>query len=196
MNDNFYQAFYNFPISKEMLDNSINKDKNFIRIQINNSCDESTLEILDDLQKYKDKNVKITTVLSYGKLKFKDEIIKKGRLIYNDKFEYIDQIISPVQYAQYLAQNDILILNQNRQQGFGNTLASLYLGKKVFIRQEVSTNKYLNNEGIKIFDTNNIVKMSFNELIEYKEKYENKIKVLKYYNDEYLVKLWRDFFYD
>lgn len=189
MKDNFFKIFYNFPISKTMLNSTKSEPHDSIRIQVNNSCDETTLEVFDMLSKFKDENINITTILSYGKLEHKQDIIKKGKEIFNEKFEYVEELMSPFDYANHLAQNDILILNQRRQQGVGNTLASLYLGKKIFIREDVSTNKYLNNEGIKIFNTNDIPNMSFEEFTEYNNSLEAKREVTKYYDDKYLVSL-------
>ena len=146
----FFDAQYNFPITKQMLDNSTKENSDGIKIQINNSCDSSTIEILEMISKFKDENIKVVTILSYGDLSYKEEIISRGRNILGKKFEYVDKMMPPNEYAQHLAQNDILILNQNRQQGLGNILASLYMGQKVFIRKEVSVNGYLNNQDIKI----------------------------------------------
>ena len=194
MNGQFYKMFYNFPLTKEMLDTPAIKKKDYIKIQINNSCDKSTLEMLDILSKFKDEDIKVTTVLSYGKLEYKDAIISKGKTIFGNNFEYVDKIMSPQDYAVYLAQNDILIFNQDRQQGFGNILASLYLGKKVYIRRNVSLNKYLNNEGIKIYDSEDIVNINFQELVSNNTDIINKNNVKKYFDDEYLKNLLENIF--
>ena len=196
MKGKFYEMHYKFPLTKEILDAVKKEKKNYIKIQINNSCDISTLEMLDTLSKYKDENIKITTVLSYGKLQFKDEIIEKGKRIFGNKFEYIDKFMKPADYARYLAQNDILILNQNRQQGFGNTLASLYLGLKVFIRSEISTNKYLNDSGIKIYNVVDIINNSFEEFTRNESVEQNKQGVQKFFDDDYLKSLLDGIFRD
>lgn len=190
----FYKAFYNFPISKSMLDSVHESKKSYLQIQINNSCDKSTLEILDMLHKYKNEKIKIYTILSYGNLEYKNEIIQKGIEYFGNKFESIEEMMSPERYAQHLSQNDILILNQRRQQGFGNTIASLYLGKKVFIRKETSINKYLNNENIKVFDTQDIADMDINEFQHFEEKRKTIANVSKYLEEQYLVKLWSKIF--
>lgn len=199
MQGKFFDAFYNFPISAEMLDKTVKKPHDEIRIQINNSCDESTLEMLDILSKFKDENIKITTILSYGpygNLAYKSEVRLKGKKIFGNKFEYVNKWMQPQEYAQYLADNDILILNQNKQQGVGNTLASVYLGKKIFIRSDVSVNKYLNERGIKIFNSDDIENMGFSEFIEFNEKEENCKNVQKYFDEKYLVSLWEKIFND
>lgn len=192
----FYDGVYAFPISKEMLDKTVKKDKTYLQIQVNNSCDESTLEILDILSKFKDENIIVKTILSYGSLTFKESIIQKGKNIFGEKFEYIEEFFPADKYAQHLMDNDILVLNQNRQQGFGNIISSLYLGKKVFIKSNISTSKYLNDQDIKIFATEDIAKMSFCEFIRYNENETAKKNVKKYFDEKYLVSLWAKIFDD
>lgn len=192
----FYRMFYNFPISKKMLDKTRKNKSRRIRIQINNSCDESTLSMLDTLAKFKNENIKITTVLSYGKTEYKEAIIQKGQSIFGENFEYLDTYLAPEKYTKHLAKNDILILNQNRQQGFGNTLASLYLGQKVFIKNEVSLYNYLNNENIKIYDSNTIKDLNFSEFIKNSNSIENQNNVAKFFDENYLAKLLKEIFDD
>lgn len=199
MKGKFFDAVYNFPISKEMLDNVIVKSKDYIQIQINNSCDLSTLDMLDVLSKFKNENIKITTILSYepnGKTNCFDAIIKKGVEVFKDKFEYIRTWMNPKQYAQHLGQNDILILCQNKQQGVGNTIASLYLGKKVFIRSDVSVNKYLNSQGVKIYNSDEIKDMTFSEFIEFNEKENNCKNIQKYFDEKHIANMWKKVFDD
>ena len=191
-----YNAGYTFPITKEMIDNSKRVDHNYIQIQINNSADQTTLEMLDILSRFKDKSIKITTILSYNQTEFKGEIIQKGTELFGDKFEYIDIYLKPEEYAQKLAQNDILILNQNRQQGIGNCFANLTLGAKVFIKSEVTTYNHFNSKDIKVFDTNGIKNMEFGEFVLYPgEIRQNNIqKSLMFFDDKYLKKLWKGVF--
>lgn len=191
-----YNAGYTFPITIEMI-NACKKIKHkYTKIQINNSADESTLEMLDVLSKFKDENIRIFTILSYGKMEFVEPIISKGKTIFGSKFEYVNEFMLPEKYAQRIAQNDILILNQNRQQGLGNCFANLVLGTKVFIRSEVTTFKHFNSKGIKIFDTNDIKEMSFKQLKEYPKKIQtiNSDKAKVFFDDTYLKQLWTKVF--
>lgn len=189
-----HEIHYSFPITIEVINNFRElKQKNDCQIiQINNSCDKSTIEILEILSKFRDENIKIRAILSYGDMIFKDEIIKVGEELFGDKFEPITEYIKPEEYTKILSQNDILILNQQRQQGVGNLTTSLCLGTKVFIRSDVTTYKYLNNNGCKIFDTLQLKELPFNELISYDESIKNQnIKnANKYYDFDYLSSLW------
>ena len=184
--ENFHKFFYKFPITLNMIRMTHKINKTYIKIQINNSADKSTLQMLEILSKFKDENIRITTILSYGETEFNNEIIQKGKEIFKNKFEYIDKYMTPQEYAQHLAQNDILVLCQNRQQGFGNTLCSLMLGSKVYIKNEISVYNYLNTSGLKIFDTNEIYKLNFKEFVLNDFVELNRTKVSKYYDDSYL----------
>ena len=136
-----------------------------IVIQINNSADSSTLEMLDILSKFKDENIKIKTVLSYGDTKFSREIIEKGEMIFSGKFSYLEKMISPEKYINYSLENDILILYQNRQQGGANACCALLAGKKVFIKPEITTSIWFQKIGIATFDSTKIAEMEFAEFV-------------------------------
>ena len=139
---NYVNSAYTFPVTLDMIKRAQQKksqNKDYVTIQINNSSDVSTLEILDILSKFKNEKIKIRTILSYGKLEYKQDIINKGISIYGDKFSYIDTLLTPEKYAEFCVENDILILNQNRQQGLGNSFLALQFGQKLFIRSEITT---------------------------------------------------------
>lgn len=192
----FYCIHAIFPITLDMIKNAIGtvQKKDYIQIQVNNSCDDTILEMLDILSKFKDENIRISTVLSCGKNEYRDEIIAKGKELFGDKFGYIKDYMSPDEYAKSLARNDILILNQNRQQGVGNTVASLTMGKKVYIKSDISSYGNLIEFGTQVFDTKTIADLSFEEFIRNDNTESSKKNALKFFDDEYKASLWRDIF--
>lgn len=197
-NKRFYHATYTFPVTQEMVNdakNSLQKRSATI-IQINNSCDDSTLEMLDILAKFKDENIIIKTILSYGKLEFKEQITQKAYDIFGDKFEFIDTILQPQDYAKYVSENDVLVYNQNRQQGLGNSFLALSFGTKLYIRGEISTYNYLINKGSKVFDTHKIPQMDFKEFIaiDTQIKENNAKNSAKFFSDEFMKNLWEKVF--
>lgn len=199
MKGKFFDAFYNFPISKEMLDSVKEENHDYVRIQINNSCDMSTFPMLKVLSKFKKENIRLMNILSYeqyGNMSYKDKIIKKGTKFFGEKFEYIERWLSPKDYVNLLAQNDILIFNQDRQQGVGNILASIYLGKKIYIKKNVSVNKYFNERGVKIFNTEDIKWSSFKQFKKFEEREQNIKNVAKYLDENFLASLWNTVFED
>jgi hypothetical protein len=129
--------------------------------------------MLDTLSKFNKEKIKIRCVLSYGEVEYKNEIIDKGqRLFGNDNFEYFEHLMPLEEYYSRLSEVDILIMNQNRQQGKGSILAALWFGAKIFIKKTVPTNKSFSEKFI-IHDTETIPEMSFYEFI-HKSNTENK----------------------
>lgn len=189
-------AGYTFPITKEMISAAKKIKHDYVQIQINNSCDETTLEMLDVLSKFKDENVRIVTILSYGNLDFKSAIIDKGVMLFGDKFSFLDKYLSPSDYAQFIAQNDVLILCQNRQQGLGNCFANLALGAKVYIKKEITTYTHFNSRNIKVFDTNEMVNIDFADFSRYNcdIKERNMKLVDAFFSGAYLHQLWSEVF--
>lgn len=138
-------------------------------IQINHSADKSTIEMFKILGQFKNRNIRIKTVLAYSDLSMVSEIRRTGQEIFGDKFSSLDHMLTPDQYAAYLAENDILILNQARQQGTANCCMALGMGQKVFVPSNVSTWDWLKGLGIIAYDTLGIKNMSFEDIIGYPE---------------------------
>ncbi len=197
INAPFYNVHYPFPtitFDNKPINHSANKT---IHIQINNSADKSTLEVLDFLEKFKNEDILITTILSYGDIGCKEKIIQKGKEIFGNKFDYLDKFLDSKNYIEFIKKNDILILNQNRQQGVGNLICYLEHGRKEFIKNEVSTYQYLNNiENIKIFDTKEIPLMSFDDFIKNDFAEQNAKKAKALISNESLTKQWESVFND
>lgn len=191
-----FSARYAGPIDLKELDEVKQIKKDYIQIQINNSCDETTLEMLDILSKFKNEKIKIITILSYGQTQFKQEIINKGCRIFKEKFGWIENSLKPKDFVQHLSENDILVLNQNRQQGGGNIAASAYLGKKIFIKSEITSYKNMLQKGVKIFDTNSIKNLSFDEFIDLdnETKRKNIAAAKLIYDNQSRIKSWQDIF--
>lgn len=195
----FINAAYTFPITMEMIEKARNKHRrhDYVQIQINNSCDWTIIDMLRQLEKFKDKNIRIVCSLSYGEgEECKREIIKTGKELFGNKFNYLDKLCSPQDYAYWLADNDIYILNQNRQQGLGNSFASLALGAKLYIKSTVTTYHHFNDKGIKVYDTLDIQSITYEDLVTYDEdiKKINESEVNYFFDNAYLKKCWEPVF--
>ena len=193
-----YPAWYISPTKPESLDSSrINKEKrDYISVQIEHSATQSILEALKKLERFKDEPIKVKTILSYGDTKYNDKIIKLGQDIFGDKFSAVTEYMSPEKYSHVLADTDILIMNQKRQQGITNIRALLYLGAKIYIRNDVSTSNFLNEDGFKIFDTLNLDNESYESFIDFNEAdQENNFQCsLKFFDENYIASLWEKVF--
>ena len=196
-----YDVTYPHDITESMIKPKSRSKKSLINIMINNSADETTLEMFDILAKFKNKNIRIYTILSYISENQKDprlKIMKKGYETFGQKFIPIIDFMDKIEYANFLSTVDIYISNQNRQQGNGNASFICSLGGKVFTKSDTSVYKKYNSLGIRYFDTYDIPKLSFNEFIMYPDEVKKQtIEKLKYRMlDSTKVKQWKEFFLD
>jgi len=173
--------------------NNKNKGKTTV-FQVGNSADPSNnhIDVLKLLIPYKDKKIKIIVPLSYGDEKHKKKVINFGREKFGDKFEPITKFYKLKDYLKILNEVDVAIFNHERQQGLGNMSKLLRLGKKVYLRSDISSWNYFHNIGAKVYDTLEIGKINFEELINYPTdiKQQNINIIKKIMSNEYRVKLW------
>ena len=133
----------------------IASEKKITAVQIGNSSDPSNnhREIIDKLANYTKNNFVVFAPLSYGDECYKKEIISYGLKKLGKNFIPITNFIPFSQYTEYLTSVDVAIFNHKRQQGMGNIIGLLSLGKKVYIRSDTTPWKYMNKIGITSFDT-------------------------------------------
>lgn len=204
---NYIFGMYVNPVTVEHLDSVKNivdtiKNEDTIKIILGNSATESNchLEALESLAKFKDNNIKIIAPLSYGDKSYAELVIRYGQSVFGDKFIPILNLMSPNEYSRLLSSVDIGVFYNNRQQALGNIYALLYLGKKIFIRSDISSWKYLTeffNFGIN--DSLNINSMEYGQFIKVDEevsKDNNKMSEKYFYNTEYLIDVWNKIFLD
>jgi len=134
-----------------------NTEKEFgrsLNILLGNSADPSNnhFEALDLLLKFRHGNIKIFAPLSYGNKDYANGVISKGKERFGAKFQPLTDFMAKQKYDEFLRGIDIAIFNHNRQQAFGNIVNLLGMGKKVYIRKEISTWNALSRLGVKIFD--------------------------------------------
>ncbi|WP_181186398.1 TDP-N-acetylfucosamine:lipid II N-acetylfucosaminyltransferase [Orenia metallireducens] len=200
------KAKYNYgmyinPIKKsyldQLLDNNSIREKKSLYIQIGNSADitNNHFEILDMLEKFKDENIKIFAPLSYGDQKYAKRVKEYGELRFKNKFIGMMEFLPANEYSNYLSQIDIAIFNHKRQQGLGNIYALLYLGTKVYIRNDVSTWSYLNNRlDFDIYNTLDIKNINYDKFKKNDKKEYNQKKAVIFFDENYIKKVWEKIF--
>lgn len=129
------------------------KNSKIISILVGNSADPSNnhLEAFSVLEKFKDENIQIIAPLSYGNKKYANEVIKAGHRIFGDKFKPYLEMIPYAEYLELLGRVEIGIFAHRRQQAMGNITTLLGMGKKVYIRDDITTWDLLKNLGIKAY---------------------------------------------
>lgn len=130
-----------------------------IRILIGNSSTETNqhFEVFNKLEIYKNENIEIFVPLSYGDFKYGMQVMKVGYEIFGDKFKPIIDFMNEQDYYKFLSTIDIGIFNHNRQQGMGNIITLLGMGKKVYMNPEVTTYEMFIDNNIFINDVNNFI---------------------------------------
>jgi len=130
------------------------KVHDIINIQVGNSADPSNnhLEVLEKLKSFRDQAIRIYVPLSYGDLQYAETIISYGIENFGEKFVPLTDFMPFDKYLDLLAQIDIAIFNHRRQQGMGNTTTLLGLGKKVYIRNDVTPWHFYAKLGVALYD--------------------------------------------
>lgn len=130
-----------------------------INILLGNSADASNnhLDALERLRPFADKSIRIFCPLSYGDESYAQTISDYGRQVFGDRFIPLLDFMPFEEYLSFLCKIDIAILNHERQQGVGITTTLLGLGKKVYMRRDISSYRMFNDLGVKVFPIDNLV---------------------------------------
>lgn len=195
----YHEAFYYNPMFYKNIDETNNaKKRNKKIIQIGNSADprNNHIEILNKLLKFKDKDIEIVVPLSYGDREWAKEVIKNGQMLYGDKFRSLDDFLPTQEYQKILNSVDVAIFNHDRQQALGNILTLLHLGKKIFIKNDITSWNFLKKKELAVYNTYDIDKLNFEEFIFMDEstKEKNIEMIEKEFSEEKCVKLWKNIF--
>ncbi|MBK5002887.1 TDP-N-acetylfucosamine:lipid II N-acetylfucosaminyltransferase [Pseudomonas sp. S31] len=123
-------------------------------IQIGNSADPSNnhLEVFDVLKKFSGSEYKIYVPLSYGSQEYAQLVTKTGSELFGAKFVPMIDFMPYEQYLDFLSKIDIAIFNHRRQQGMGNIINLLGLGKAVYLDSSTSSSKTLKGLGLTTFE--------------------------------------------
>ena len=193
-----FYVFYPNPVENVQLDNAQARPRlwNGPVIQVGNSGDRlnNHMDALDSLAHLKGRDIKVICPLSYGgDKKYVDKVVAKGKAIFGDDFIPLLEFMSPSEYAGVLRSVEVSIMNHKNQQGLGNILALLYLGKKVYIRGDTTSFKYFKGIGIDVFDTLKFKNETFEGLFRMDEgqRRKNIELIRKEFSDEHCVKLWK-----
>ncbi|TCD46992.1 TDP-N-acetylfucosamine:lipid II N-acetylfucosaminyltransferase [Chlorobium sp. N1] len=155
-----------------------------INIQIGNSADPSNehFEMLEILEKYRDEDIRIYAPLSYGPKDHAYKVKTRGKEIFGEKFVALLDFMPYEEYLRFLGEIDIAVFNHRRQQAMGNTITLLGLGKKVYMRSDVSQWKLFDDLGVRVFDVRN-----FSLVVSYEFNADKNVEnVHKYFTEETL----------
>ena len=165
----YTQILYPIPVNTSHLNNSKNqKEGNEVVFLTGNSGDPSNLhiEMLDYLSRFRNENIRVKCPLSYGgSALYRQNVISYGRQIFGDNFQPITQFMNAGEYAQLLVTVDVALMNHKRQQGLGNILALMYLGRKIYMRSDISSFYFFKRQDIEVCDIEMLNTCSFEDII-------------------------------
>jgi dTDP-N-acetylfucosamine:lipid II N-acetylfucosaminyltransferase len=134
------------------------KSHDGICVQIGNSADPDNehFEILQMLDRYRGENLRIYAPLSYGDPLHARKVAAAGEKMFGDKFVALTEFLPLDDYRKLLEKIDIAVFNHRRQQGMGNMITLLGLGKKVYLRTDVTPWQTFESMGLKVYDNADI----------------------------------------
>jgi len=158
-------------------------------IQLGNSGYPSNnhVEVLHRLRNIESGNFCVVAILSYGdNPAYIRGVIEQGRALLGERFIPITEYLEPEAYAGILRQIDVAIMNHNRQQGMGNIVSLLYMGKKVFLSEGVTTFGYLTEAGIAVYPVQSIDRSELKQLASLSEekKAANRLRIYEMFKDD------------
>lgn len=170
-----------------------------LRILVGNSATITNehKEILTALKKLSFKKTPtILCPLSYGDEKYASEVAHLGEDLFGENFVPITEFMTPDDYSYFLNSVDIGIFAHKRQQAVGNIVALLLLGKKVFIRSDVTTYSWLKRLGVTVDDTMAILKGQNPDfsLMDSEARQNNRTIIKSEFSEERCISLWQEVF--
>lgn len=125
----------------------------------------------------------IIAPLSYGDQRYAQQIIKFGDESFGDSFVPLVEFMPIEDYVKTIKQCGFVIMNHVRQQAVGNIIIMLYLGARVFLREENPTYRFFVDLGIKLTTVQELEK--FPKLLSKPLSIEERIK-----NRNILANIW------
>lgn len=198
-NPHYIPIIYPAPVNSDLMNSlPLKKPQNTYKILIGNSADQSNkhLEILNLLRKFRNEKIKIFCPLSYGgTIEYIKKVNLEGSQIFDEKFTVIKEMMNPAKYADFLSEMDIVVMNHDRQQGLGNIMASLFLGKKVYLRSDTTSFHFLTQNGCKIESVSDLKNAKFSDLINFTDVLSiNRSIMEEMLSEEYAMKRWEELF--
>lgn len=174
----------------------VNNKEHKHRVIVGNSATRTNNhhEVFQYLKKYLNlyDDFEIICPLSYGDEQYRNEIIRIGENIFGNSFVPILQSMDYTEYASLLATCSSGIFDNNRQQGMGNISLLLYLGKKVYIREDTAMWDTYSERGFHVYSFNELINSDNLSLFDIDE-YECKHNILV--RREYLKNLEQNYIY-
>ena len=190
----FAQYTYNLIDKSEISHKNTTDGK--IRVLVGHSATRTCrhLDVFEKLSSFKDK-ITVISPLSYpSDIKYIDKVKKIGYEIFGDSFIPITEFMDYKEYIKLLSSIDIGVFANNRQQGNGNIISLLYLGKKIYISPENNLYQMYKEMGAYVFAYPEDVDEMFVHRLSGDEADNNERVIQKQFSDETFYTLWSEVF--
>ncbi len=187
---------------KENLTGSKKQSPFYVQVAHNSFFFNNHIKILNNLEPYKDENIKLFIPLAYGFAgingrfggkAYPAAVEKYAKEMYGNKVYVMTKGIPFDEYVRLLWTVDAAVFDFDRPCGLGNIRIMLYMGKKIFLPAENAFYKFLTEQGIKVYDANKIPEMTYEEFSAPVEG-TDLTWIKDYMNNDSCIKRWLDMF--
>lgn len=151
------------------------------------------ISLLERLSVYKEKNIKIVIPLSYGDREYAKEVENYALSIFNDKVQVLDDFMQVGEYRLLLSGVDMLVIDSMRQIALGNIHSMFYMCKKVYLHRDSLLSKFFIENGINIYDINDIGRVPF-EILTAEDDLSSERNFIVNFNSKKPAEIWRETF--
>jgi hypothetical protein len=128
--------------------------------------------------------------LSYGGQQSAKEVVALGRRLFGVRFRPLLEMLPLPEYRRLLASVGIAIFGHRRQQGMGNIISLLAMGKTVMLRRDIESFPFLTGLGVAL---RTMDQFSL-EALPREASASNRQIVLGYFTQDRLLRQWRAIF--
>lgn len=161
-----YEMPYSAGDEYEVMTNlSPNGEHDYCHVMIGHSgfAGDHHCELADLLKKYENEKIVLHFMLPYGDAQYVQQVKQYVTTVWKGKMEFFEATVSFEEYAEYINEMDIVILDSINSCALGNLGMVLYLRKKLFVNRCGILQKGLLAGDIPFHYTDEIADMSFED---------------------------------
>ena len=153
------------------------------------------IEVLDAFSNFRTENIKMCLILSYGGTKeYYDKVVEYGKQIYGEKLEIISEKKSYFDYASYIANVDLMVLNQKHSAGLGNFSLARHFSKPVVVNEQSPFAGLFKENGFEYYTLDKINTLTFEQLCQIKLSDQIKNFFPPIYDGEQVLEITKELF--
>ncbi|MDM1527398.1 TDP-N-acetylfucosamine:lipid II N-acetylfucosaminyltransferase [Myroides odoratimimus] len=146
-----FGEFIYYTVGNDLKDIDLKKEGAF-NILLGNSGHPTNnhIDVLEALSLKKEEFEKVIVPLNYGDKLYIKKVVEVGNRLLGKQFVPLLKFMALEEYNRILDSCDIAIFNNYRQQGFGNVVSLLSLGKTIYLSEKNTIYSYLLRNGVEV----------------------------------------------